>query len=309
MGCKVSRHVNPIDAALTQALHAAKARRGKKDFTFNELLLKFSSMSAGFKKAREYFDSMDLNGDKLIDLHEFTTMAPRVGLDMALEDLKNVFAAADIDNSTKARPAARAAIDVFEFMLVFVVIQLLSPERARHLPPEIHKTLEIVEDAFCCFDASEDGYLEPSEVAEVLCTSNTPGRATRALSDKLFAQLDFDGSGGISFKEFLIGLEKMVMEEFVDVDVDDGDGAGGGGGGLSAAEEEEDRRLMEQAKRLAAQQRGAAAAGGGARRGGGGGGGSVSHQSSGVGARHTSGDGARRSSVDKSSAGGHHHRH
>lgn len=25
-------------------------------------------------------------------------------------------------------------------------------------------------------------------------------RATRALSDKLFAQLDFDGSGGISFK-------------------------------------------------------------------------------------------------------------
>jgi hypothetical protein len=29
--------------------------------------------------------------------------APRVGLDMALEDLKNVFAAADIDNSTKAR--------------------------------------------------------------------------------------------------------------------------------------------------------------------------------------------------------------
>lgn len=74
MGCKVSRHVNPIDAALVQALHAAKQRRGKKDFTFNELLLKFSSMAGGFKKAREYFDSMDLNGDKLIDLQEFTTM-------------------------------------------------------------------------------------------------------------------------------------------------------------------------------------------------------------------------------------------
>jgi hypothetical protein len=36
-------------------------------------------------------------------------------------------------------------IDVFEFMLVFVVIQLLSPERAQHLPAEIQKTLEIVE--------------------------------------------------------------------------------------------------------------------------------------------------------------------
>jgi Ca2+-binding EF-hand superfamily protein len=43
-------------------------------------------------------------------------------------------------------------------------------------------------------------------------------RTTKALSDKLFAQLDFDGSGGISFKEFLIGLEKMVMEEFDDED-------------------------------------------------------------------------------------------
>jgi Ca2+-binding EF-hand superfamily protein len=43
-------------------------------------------------------------------------------------------------------------------------------------------------------------------------------RATRALSDKLFAQLDFDGSGGISFKEFLIGLEKMVMEEYCEDD-------------------------------------------------------------------------------------------
>lgn len=66
-----------------------------------------------------------------------TTKAPRVGLDMHVEDLRNVFDAADIDKSTK--------IDVFEFMLVFVVVQLLSPEQAQHLPPEIQKTLEIVE--------------------------------------------------------------------------------------------------------------------------------------------------------------------
>ena len=77
MGCAPSQHVNPIDSALVQALHAAKKRRGKKDFTFNELLLKFSSMAGGFKKAREYFDRMDLNGDKLIDLDEFMAMVGR----------------------------------------------------------------------------------------------------------------------------------------------------------------------------------------------------------------------------------------
>lgn len=63
-----------------------------------------------------------------------------------------------------------------------------------------------------------DGSLERDEVATALCSTSTPGRTTKALSDKLFEQLDFDGSGGISFKEFLIGLERMVMEEYEDDD-------------------------------------------------------------------------------------------
>lgn len=37
-------------------------------------------------------------------------------------------------------------------------------------------TLEIVEDAFCCFDVSGDGYLEKDEVMNALETNNTPGR-------------------------------------------------------------------------------------------------------------------------------------
>ena len=77
-------------------------------------------------------------------------------------------------------------------------------------------------------------------MAEVLCTSNTPGRTTRALADKLFAQLDFDGSGGISFKEFLIGLERMVMEEYLDEDE---------GEGPTAAEEAEERELQARGSR------------------------------------------------------------
>lgn len=194
-------------------------------------------------------------------------------------------------------------------MLVFVVIQLLSPERAAHLPPEIQKTLEIVEDAFCCFDASEDGYLEPSEVAEVLCTSNTPGRATRALSDKLFAQLDFDGSGGISFKEFLVGLEKMVMEEYADEYE-----------GSDRRDDEEEQRLQQQAKMLAAQQ--SRKHGGGAKqqalssRVSGHGGGSTGSPSSGSkrnsmeeSRQGSSTDGAQRRDGGGHHVSEHHHRH
>lgn len=43
MGCAASRGVNPIDAALLQALIEAKKRRARsrQTLTFNELLLKF----------------------------------------------------------------------------------------------------------------------------------------------------------------------------------------------------------------------------------------------------------------------------
>jgi hypothetical protein len=45
MGCAASRGVNPIDAALLQALIEAKKKRKHHDLTFNELLLKFPKVS------------------------------------------------------------------------------------------------------------------------------------------------------------------------------------------------------------------------------------------------------------------------
>lgn len=45
MGCAASRGVNPIDAALLQALIEAKKKRAHHDLTFNELLLKFPKVS------------------------------------------------------------------------------------------------------------------------------------------------------------------------------------------------------------------------------------------------------------------------
>jgi hypothetical protein len=39
-----------------------------------------------------------------------------------------------------------------------------------------------------------------------------PRRTTVALGQRLFTSLDLDASGGVSIKEFLIGLERMVLE-------------------------------------------------------------------------------------------------
>ncbi len=146
MGCSASK-INPIDRRLAVALIAVKQRRGLHKFKFDELLLKFNKLARGFKKCRESFALLDTNGDQVIDIHEFTSQAGKLGLDsVSVQELTNIFEAADIDNS--------ACIDVFEFVLVFVILHLLHPERSAHLAPEIRTALEIVEDAFCCFDAS-----------------------------------------------------------------------------------------------------------------------------------------------------------
>lgn len=55
------------------------------------------------------------------------------------------------------------------------------PPVAAFISPPTHThvcrtTLQIVEEAFCCFDASEDGYLEREEVEQALTTTSTPGR-------------------------------------------------------------------------------------------------------------------------------------
>lgn len=216
MGCSSSVDVgNTIDAQLVAAIVASKAKRKRTraDYTFNELLLKFPRMAAGFKKCRELFKLLDTNGDKLIDMQEFTSQAHKLGLEGHVKVLKDIFHAADVDDSKQ--------IDAMEFVLVFVIIHLLYPAKSAMLDPDIRNTLDIIEEAFGQFDASADGLLEREEVAKVMCSRNTPGRANLAISEQLFNALDWDGSNSISFKEFLLGLERMVMEEYEDEDEED----------------------------------------------------------------------------------------
>jgi len=62
-----------------------------------------------------------------------------------------------------------------------ILAMMHSPNFDTHTTcPKYHcffrTTLGIVEEAFCCFDASADGYLEREEVEHALTTTSTPGR-------------------------------------------------------------------------------------------------------------------------------------
>ncbi|GFH21378.1 uncharacterized protein HaLaN_18671 [Haematococcus lacustris] len=75
------------------------------------------------------------------------------------------------------------------------------------------------EAAFTYFDSSSDGFLEKTELMAVLKSgtkvfgTKTGRRQTRTVGEILFDYLDGDGSGKVSFLEFLEGIQKLVMSE------------------------------------------------------------------------------------------------
>lgn len=113
---------------------------------------------------RELFQQFDVNKDHMVDLKEWQEGAHNLGLKSG-DFLKEIFSSADMDNSK--------AIDVMEFILVFVIIHLLYPDKADGLHPDIVEALEIVEDFFCSFDASSDGYLEQEEMEQAMASSKS----------------------------------------------------------------------------------------------------------------------------------------
>lgn len=211
MGCAKSKPasdapINAVDAKLIEAVKQTKRRRGsqrRRSHTFDELFMKFPKLRAGFLKCRDYFDQIDTNKDGFIDPIEFKDNCAKIGLDPNSATLTSIFEAADVDRSKK--------LDKIEFIIVFTIIQLTEPEKATQIHPDIQAALDIIEQAFCYFDSSADGYLERAEVAAALTKGKKKAQDNHGVSDLLFDQLDWDGNGRVSFKEFLIGIEKLVL--------------------------------------------------------------------------------------------------
>ena len=71
------------------------------------------------------------------------------------------------------------------------------------------------------FDSSCDGTLEKNEIMAALNNKTSksdhakPSKNAKGkgAGDALFQVLDLDGSGEISFKEFLLGMRKIVLDE------------------------------------------------------------------------------------------------
>jgi calcium-binding protein CML len=215
MGCSTSRPtIAPLEALLVSAVKTAKSRSGMRSgkmHTFNALLLHFGQMKQGFEKIRQLFIAISVSSSGRIPSLE--TKLDILKIEPTSPAIIQILGAINLEG--------KGGVDGDDFLVVWTILYLLEANLSVQYP-EICQALEIVEKSFVYFDSSCDGNLERSEMIEALQTTSARkdhvkplkgAKRHRWVAELLFDVLDLDNSGKISFKEFLLGMRKIVLDE------------------------------------------------------------------------------------------------
>ena len=101
-------------------LQKRAARKGHQASSFNKLLLRFGSLHKGFAKCKVVYDSLDEDGNEVIDLQELSIGCQKLGLDITADIISKVFSATDLDGNK--------VIDFREFIVVLAILYMITTE-------------------------------------------------------------------------------------------------------------------------------------------------------------------------------------
>ncbi|MEW5307659.1 MAG: hypothetical protein WDW36_010037 [Sanguina aurantia] len=169
--------------------------------------LQFPRLKTGFLKVRELFTELDVEKKGIVSIAHFKLRCGNTGIDPTSLAMAEIWSLEKHQKSFSSN----------EFLLVLTIVYLLDDATKSCIQkhPEVHKALEMVESAFMFFDSSSDGCLERAEMLAAMKAGSTMRKGqklVKSAADRLFDTLDDDGSGTVTFKEFLFGIEKMVLE-------------------------------------------------------------------------------------------------
>jgi len=154
-------------------------------------------------KIREFFNAHDANKDGVISFEEMCEMLNRMNIKMTTQGQKDFFAQIDIDSS--------GTIEFGEFLDWYMTIMDLADEEAQKLIDKLltettftRAELEAMYENYKRVSASQvnDGMIDLSEFKEMMVSGGVPSWNS-FLIDGLFHMFDADGSGQISFEEFV----------------------------------------------------------------------------------------------------------
>jgi Ca2+-binding EF-hand superfamily protein len=154
-------------------------------------------------KIREFFNAHDSNKDGVISFPEMTEMLDKMNIKMSMESQKMFFDQIDIDKSSE--------IEFGEFLDWYTSLMDLADEEALKVINRLEKTttytqseLEQIYDNYKKVSASvvNDGMIDHAEFKQMMVAGGVPSW-NAFLVDGLFSMFDADGSGQISFEEFV----------------------------------------------------------------------------------------------------------
>ncbi|KAG2444153.1 hypothetical protein HYH02_009092 [Chlamydomonas schloesseri] len=199
-------------------------------------MLQLPKLTAGFKIIRQaYAHSVAVAGEGKVTYGLFRkACGERMSLEAESDTLRELW------NNLPA-VGDKVPVTHADAIIMYMVIYLLDgiTKRRTITNPDARKCLQLVEQSFMFFDSTADGCIERKELAYALKSGTKVwGRNTsKTLADHLFEQLSWTKEGRITFEEFLVGMERIVMDmSDEDDDLEDGeedgvsiDGDGGEG--------------------------------------------------------------------------------
>lgn len=234
--------MGPLEKQLVLAVHEAKEKNKSKRTTFTLLLLSFHKMHEGFAMLSSLLVAFqDMRASESGTAHATTTklkgkvraseLERRIkelrmdgGDPIVAETLKAL--KEECAGMNKPWSGGDVVVDLDEFILFWTVVHLRNSELVKF--QEIKDALLVVESAFLSLDYSNHGMLERRELAEAMRPDqsvhhvkripNAKGGTGAGPADRLFKHFDLDKSGAISFKEFLLGLFTIVMDEEIEIE-------------------------------------------------------------------------------------------
>jgi calcium-binding protein CML len=200
MGCLASKE-SQLDTVLIEAVRSAKVKPRKRAGKLNELLLKLPILGRGFKEMRRIFTNLDTSEKGSISAATIQANGEVIGFDKQDASLAAVLSDTGLDQSS--------AIKLNDFMVLLTIVHLRFPDgHMTKVHPDVGHTLSILEEFFVGFDVTKDGCLERKEIQ-----AGSDGEDGKDAGKKLFDQLDWDGNGSISFREFILGLARFAHDE------------------------------------------------------------------------------------------------
>ncbi|KAF5832301.1 hypothetical protein DUNSADRAFT_11838 [Dunaliella salina] len=211
-----------LEKQLVEALILAKQRdsenvaKGGVNIV-NQLLLQFPAMRPGFLRVQELFALLAPEHQLHLPLRTLKEHAKTIGLDVEQEHLKPIFVFDDGDLLPQ------------ELILVFTIAYIAAGKESpstQEINPDIKACLDIVEKAFLTFDSSSRGFLPADELKRVIKNAGSfkvvgskhHHRHHPGMGKLLYQDLPCDKSGNVTFKEFLLRIQTLVMSEIVDMD-------------------------------------------------------------------------------------------